>query len=469
MSRISSRWRFAGACAVTVIVGGCARTLPPASLPEPRPLGSDLRAYEAPASSLEGEASSAAPSSAATEPTGALTLRDALALALERNPELASFSWEVRVREAEAIQAGLRPNPELAIEVENFAGSGEFRRFDSTETTLQLGQLVELAGKRLKRQRVARLEHSLAGWDYEVRRLDVLTQTTVTFVGVLSAQERVALAEDVVRLSEAAADAVAKQVAAGATSPIERTRAEVAAATARVELERATAELSAARTTLSATWGSSRAVFDRAEGDLDMIEPPPSIDDLEARIEHNPDLARWVQEVELRQAVLDLERARRVPDLEVGPGVRRLSESNDTALVFGMGVPLPLFDRNQGASLAALRDLTKARHERHAAEVGAGAALRAVHESLRASFAEASALRDRILPQAEAAYDGLREGYLRGLFRYVEVLDAQRTLFELRGREVDALRDYHSAVAEIERLTGSPLRSDADGSRGGQS
>jgi cobalt-zinc-cadmium efflux system outer membrane protein len=47
---------------------------------------------------------------------------------------------------------------------------------------------------------------------------------------------------------------------------------------------------------------------------------------------------------------------------------------------------------------------------------------------------------------------------LRGLFRYQDVLDAQRSLFELRSRELDVLRVYHSAVSEVERLTGTPIQ-----------
>src|SRR5262245_55870264 len=58
------------------------------------------------------------------EPTGTISLRDALAAALLHNPELAAFSSEVRAREARALQAGLLPNPELDTEFEDFAGSG---------------------------------------------------------------------------------------------------------------------------------------------------------------------------------------------------------------------------------------------------------------------------------------------------------------------------------------------------------
>ena len=119
----------------------------------------------------------------AEEPTGALTLRDALTHALLKNPELAAFSWEVRAVDARILQAGLYPNPELGAEVENFGGSKTQQNFDGAESTFALSQLIELGGKREKRTRIVKLERDLAGWDYEAKRLDVYVATAKAFMG----------------------------------------------------------------------------------------------------------------------------------------------------------------------------------------------------------------------------------------------------------------------------------------------
>jgi len=111
------------------------------------------------------------------EPVGTLKLGEALSAALERNPELRAFSWEVRARVANALQEGLIPNPEIGLEVENFGGQGEARGFETPETTLQLSQLIELGGKRSKRYQVASLETTLAEWDYETQRLNILASS----------------------------------------------------------------------------------------------------------------------------------------------------------------------------------------------------------------------------------------------------------------------------------------------------
>jgi len=76
------------------------------------------------------------------ESSGEITLRQALALAFARNPDLASFPWELRSGDARILQAGLRPNPELTVDMENFLGTEPSRNCETLETTLSIGQLV---------------------------------------------------------------------------------------------------------------------------------------------------------------------------------------------------------------------------------------------------------------------------------------------------------------------------------------
>jgi len=418
----------------------------------PRTLGQDYQVFIAPEHSDDAEAYPQYP-----DPRGPLLLGEALSLALIRSPELAAFSWETRVQEADVLQAGLIPNPEVLVESENFVGSGQYAGYDSAETTVFLGQLVELGGKRSKRRRVADLERELSSWDYEIRRLDVLTAVTREFITVLEAQERLALVDELHKIAGQTLEAVAKQVRAGATSPVEQTRASVSFATAEVEQRRVRAELETARLRLAALWGSGRATFDRAIGELSDVFPPPALGAIQNALENNPDLARWATELEHRNAVIAVEDARAIPNITAGAGVRHFSATKDTAMVAGITIPIVLFDRNQGAKRAARFERSKARSEQRAALVRVRSALEVAYQELRASFDQLTALRESVLPQARRAYEGVRTGYLRGLFRYVDVLDSQRTLFELRDRELDALGSFHRAVAEVERLIGEPL------------
>jgi cobalt-zinc-cadmium efflux system outer membrane protein len=390
-------------------------------------------------------------------PTGVLSLGDALAAALLGNPDLAAFSWEVRAREARTLQAGRLPNPELATEFEDFGGSGDRSGWQSAQTTLSLSQLVELGGQRAKRRRVAALEQELAGWDYEARRLAVLTDVTRSFVRVLEVQERLALTAELARLAGQVLGTVAATVRAGAVSPVEEARARVALSRATIESAQLERELDAARAELAATWGAQTVTFERVRGDLRTATPPPELDTLVSALPQNPDLARWATELDARKAALDVERARRIPSPTVRFGGRQYADNGDAALVAELGLPLPLFDRNPGGILEAERRLGKARAERVAAETGVRAQLSAAYQEFRAAYERAQTLARSAIPEAERVYRGAVDAYAKGRFRYLEVLDAQRTLFELREEHLQALAVYHTAAAELERLTGTAL------------
>ena len=112
------------------------------------------------------------------EPAGAITLRDALALALTENPELAPFAWQERANEARVLQAGLRHNPELGLQVEDVLGTGDFQGVREAQTTLQLSQVIELGGKRAARTDVATQARGITKSEYELKRVEVLGEVT---------------------------------------------------------------------------------------------------------------------------------------------------------------------------------------------------------------------------------------------------------------------------------------------------
>lgn len=436
---------FGAAC-----FAGAARAARANDAVPPRPLGREHGAVEAPRD--PDQALAAAPALA-----GEISLRDAIAAALASSPELATFSYDIRSREAQAIQAAARPNPQLALELEDFAGSGDRSGFDGSQTTLSLAQVVELGGKRAARVNLAERERTLAAWDFETRRVAVLTDATKAFVAVLALQDRQALVRELEALAQETLRSVASTVRAGAVSPVEEERARVNLERVQLEALRSAKELETARALLAATWGESDVTFERATGDLGVLPPLPTLSALLAAAPESPDLARWNAEIAQREAAIALERARRIPDLTVSAGGRQFAEGSEAGLVAGVSVPLPLFDRNRGNILDARHRLARAEAERRLADVSVRSGLLASYQEISVAHGETTALRDRIIPRAERVFQQTRRGYATGLFRYVEVLDAERTLFGARRELLDALVTFHLAATDLERLTGTPL------------
>lgn len=401
------------------------------------------------------------PSEPVPEPTGELTLREVFALVLRRNPELAGFAREIRARAGNVRQAELLPNPVLDASSSNL-GNSVLRDFDGPETSVSLSQLLLLGGKRARAIEAAKLDRTLAVWDYEVKQLDVLTRMAQAFIEVLSAQEGLRLANDLVDLAERVVAAVSARVRAGKVSPVEETRARVALASVQIERARALWELEAARVRLAAGWGSTAPRFKSARGTLDTISPIPSLEALEQRLERNPDLARWATEIAQRQASINLEKSRAIPDLTVSVGVTEFHDTDDSAVTAGLSVPLPVFNRNQGNIQTAEERLTKALEERRAVGVEINTALNAAYQELAAAHTEVTTLKREVLPGAQNAFEAANEGYRLGKFGFLDVMDAQRTLFGAKGQYLRALASYHQAVAEVERLIGERMEAARD-------
>jgi len=385
-----------------------------------------------------------------TEPDGDLALGTALALALLHNPAFRSDALEVRIAEAERLQASLRPNPELIFEAEEIGAGAEST--DPAELTIALGQVIELGDKRKKRTHLADIQAQLAAIDTEARRLDILTEVHSRFVDLLAAQHQVELAHQLEDLAEATVRAVSTLVEAGKTSPLEETRAKIRLSNVRTQSKQTLQNLQTARYALAALWAAPTPRFEKAVGAFETTAPLASAEDLIRRLDNNPDLARWGVAIEQRRAALQLERAKAVPDLNLAGGVQLLE--GETAGVFGLGLPLPVYDKNQGGRLAAAHRLEQAGLEAQAAEIRLRTLLRTAHGKAANALTRIEELRRNVLTNAESLFEAIDEGYRAGKFGYLDLLDAQSTYAEAQREYIDALTDYHLARAELERLIG---------------
>ncbi len=435
-----------------LLLAGCGRGSEHLPLPESRQLGKEYAVYDPPPGK--------------TDETGAggefgyedeLTLRQALSRALMNNPGLRIRSLKVRAAEAARLGAGLRPDPELEFEAEEFGGPGELREFDNAEYSILLSQLIELGGKRGKRGKLAQLEMESAGWEYEAARLDLFSDVTEAFHGVLAAQRRVEIVTGLLRSSEETLLSVRRRVEAGKDSPLEATKAQVAHSGMIVQHERAKGDLEVARARLAATWGDAEAGFGRAAGDLERISPVPGFGDLLALLGDNPEIVRSIIDRDSKDAALALEKATAVPDLTIRGGMKRFAGSGDNSLILGLSIPIPLFDRNRGGRLMAYHEVAAADENLKAVSLSVRTRLVEAYSRLSSAYTEADQIDSSIMESAEDLYRASRMSYDEGKVDYLMLLDAQRTLFELKTHYIDILVSYHSARVEVEKLIGRSI------------
>ena len=396
---------------------------------------------------------SAQPAAATPAASGAapMTLAEAIRRALAQ-PAVRAAAHELAASEAAVGQAGNFRNPELAW-------LREGREAGTRTTTVQISQPIELGGKRQARIALARGEAEIARSELALRRLAVRADVIAAYYAVLVAEDSRALAQELAGLAQRSVDVAARRVAAGKVSPIDETRARLAAVDAATELTRTDAELAAARAQLAALVGTpADAILLAGPADaLPELLPPAA---LQARLAAGAAVARARSQLAAQEAQAGVERAARVPDLTVTLGSQRedqpeLRTAGRTQAVFGVSVPLPLFDRNDGRLAAALRRTDKARDELAAAEHAAGAGLDAARIRYAAARAEAMLLQRDAIPQAHSAWRLTLQGFEAGKFGFLDVLDAQRSWFQARVRRAGALLAAWRAYADIERLAGA--------------
>ena len=293
----------------------------------------------------------------------------------------------------------------------------------------------------------ARAQAQLAGLRADLADVELGFLVRERYVAAVAAASRVALARDVVERNEELARIAGVLVEVGREPPLRALRAEAALAEARAELQAAQAASLAARTALASLWSDQEAP-PLVPTDFPEIVPPGIV--MASATGLQLQVAR--AESTAAAAEIDRERSLRIPDPVVSAGVRRFEESNDSAFLVGVSIPLPFRNRNQG-NIAAAEARLRAANAREAV------ALADFEQSITRARAEYLAAEARVetlsttsLPQAEEALRLVRIGYRNGRFPLIEVLSAAEARDAIREALITAQQDRGQAAAELIRL-----------------
>ena len=233
-----------------------------------------------------------------------LTLKTALQRALAANPRLTAAERDVGIAAGQRIQAGALINPELHYEQDNSFGSGKYSGTRSAESTLQISQLFELFGKRDARIAAGAAGVEVATIQRKAIRLEVLSETAIAFVTVLGAQRRIQILDEQIAALDRLTPLLQRRVDAGASSPAETGRAQVASDLVKADRERLRGSLSSARRDLAVFMGGTSLQYAAVSGRLEVVGRPPSFQSVIAAIEANPQLMRWTAVFAQRNAEL---------------------------------------------------------------------------------------------------------------------------------------------------------------------
>jgi cobalt-zinc-cadmium efflux system outer membrane protein len=396
----------------------------------------------------------AKPTLAAARPqqTPVITLEEAVLAAGGSAPANAAAAAGIEAARAERTVAGLRPNPVVQGQVENIAGSGPYNGFGAAETTFGVALPIELGGKRGARIVAANAQVWRARLQAAITAADVRAQISQLYIEAVAAEWRLEPARDQARVAAEGVRAAGLRLQAGRAAPLEQQRAEVARLGADANVARLTRLAGAARTNLARRIGRpidgalDRSLLDRLPAE---ISGPPALPQAAGTLA----LAAADADLAVADAGVRLVRANQVPDINVGPAVRRLEISNDTAAVLAVSIPIRLFNSGRAAVAQATAERTRVAAARAVAALD-------VEQTITEAEAEAAnaAITARLAggPELAAAGESVRVArlaYGEGKVGQLDLLDAERAYAEMHAAAIDALATYQIARIRLKRLT----------------
>jgi len=392
-----------------------------------------------------------APAAIAQEIPAKLSLADALRLAVDRNSVLVAASAEVDVARADRLGAGRYPNPAFTFESEGQSPFRTGRPGDGHEYVFRLDQEIETPGRRNLRLAAAglRTEAAQGQFQNQRRRLE-LDVRRVYFQAALAKADRevakTALEEidRVITLNRA-------RFEQGEISGSELRRVQVERLRFQDDVFAAELALRNARAALLALLNApdmgqpvdpvdSLAVAPEGVAALGLAAPPMQVGPLGASaLAARPDLLAARSEVRRAETTTRLQRALRRPLPTIGAGYKE--NAGNKAFVFGVTVPLPVFNQNQGGVARALAEQRVASSRATAVERQVGLEVQQAVNAVEINRERVAYIEREFLKNAREARDIILASYRLGSANLIDLLDAQRAFR-------DTLRTYNRALYE---------------------
>lgn len=387
-----------------------------------------------------------------------LTLNDAVNLFLQQNLDIVAARFEIENADAEKLTAKLRPNPEFSASFDDLPldFSGPF--FSEQEIAYGISQTFELGGKRRKRINAANANAELARANFQVTMWQLTNDLKRKFYITILANDLLKLANDNQSTFNEVLKHTTEQFKQGEISGLDLRRLEV-------EKLKFDADVANSRRDYEVALRDFRLVLGGDYKSTD-VTPIGSIDykaydfvlaDLRDKsLAARPDLkAAQISEF-AADSNIKLQDAQRIPDVNVGVGLKRVIVDN--LYSFGIGFTLPVFDRNQGERVKALIQKKKAQNDQ---KILANVVLSDVEKALASFESQKSRVelyQTGVLTKVDEIQNLTDFSFKAGEGTVLDLLDAIRTRRETLASYYQALFDYENALLDLELATATPLQ-----------
>ena len=377
---------------------------------------------------------------------GRLELAELESLALANNPAVAEMRARIEALRGRWVQAGLPFNPVAQYQAEEIGSEGA-----AGLHSMAIGQTIVTADKLRLRQSVIAAEVQRAEANLAADRLRIETDVQTAFTVTLVAQRRVDLAQQLRRIAAESVDAINQLLLAAEVSRAPLLQAQTELQQAELAVETAEAALAGARRQLASVAGIAELPPAELVGDLEGELPEVPY---EAALNHllaaSPELADRAAAVNRAQRSLRLACAEVVPNVTGQVRVGYDTGADDTFTGVQLSLPLPTINRNQGNIRRARAEIGAAQLAQERTELSLANRLAEILQRYQTARIRAERLTERILPTAEENLELSRQAFEVGETDYLQLLTAQRTLFQVRLDALAATAEARQAAALID-------------------
>ena len=390
----------------------------------------------------------AAPSSTA------MTIQEAWHHVLHDNPSLKATKNDIQAMQGQQTQANLIPNPTLSYTSENIEGSGIYHGMASAENTWLVNQTIEWAGQRQARKRVADARYDASLLQYNSYRAALFNQLAQAFLTYAERKSQWQWSQQAVTVSQRTAITIQRRVKAGRASKLELKAAQIVLSDHRLAEKAALQALESAKYVLMSLWnGSPRGIREVDITSFGLMPLAPYAT-YEQHLLQNPELSSSQQALKVTKAQIKLADKEAFPTITAGIGIRYLRQTNDRAYVAQVSLPIPLFDRNQGNRASAKANYYRAENDYQNKFITLKTTLFSLHQQAQQAKREMTSLEQAIIPKAKQAIKLAQEGYLRGRFSYLDLLNAQQKLLDEQAHAIQAAFTYRKTWVLLQVISG---------------
>jgi cobalt-zinc-cadmium efflux system outer membrane protein len=385
-----------------------------------------------------------------------LTMPMAIEKTLSGNPILQLLPYQIRSAEAFKVQANLIPQPTVSLDLENAFGNGDNTGLSTSETTLTLGQVIELGDKRNSRFDAAKAKVYQLQKQVNIKQIDTLTETGKRYHEVLRLQAIADNYSGYIKQTEVTFSSIIKLAKSGSVGQAHITKIALEVAKLQAKKKRVLTRLRHEKTTLAMMW-QQPVDFDRVAGALTKVPVLPTQQAMAALLNTNPQAELQQAEVALAQRRLQLALSQGQNDIEVGIGLRHLAETDDQAFVFEFSMPMGQKNPNKGNILAAQSTYQESQLKQLLLQKDTEMTISGLQDVLFANHEHAITLKKQLLPQVKKLLNQIINGYQHGQYSIIEWLDAQKMQFELQQESINTHNQIYLGLLELERLSGQAL------------